>query len=233
MTNGAEARFLVGPVTRSNRGDVYRCNDGLDGSSASSDPLNVQYKPEFGGLQNSFMANVTNVIMVTFSVDANPPPTRPKLTRVGNITEVADSRIMISNTSITFSRIRCNHSGNYSILSTNAIGNRSATFSMSVSRSVPMLKSIPLSVKKEQAPSGIADQVVACPDDRITITCSVPGRGLIQRVIVDGQDFLWKRSDFVDDSLTSGTIVIRCWGTNFNTGPSIPFTVTYGKYVCL
>jgi hypothetical protein len=205
--------------------------DGFGGSPDSA-TLNVLYGPVIGGLQSSLSTNLRSRIVLNFSIDANPPTSRPLLTRLGSTTRIEDSSITISDTSITFSSVLCNHNGTYSILSSNDVGNVSATFSIIVKRSVPMLTPATLSATREKAPSGIASQVVACPDDRIVITCSVPGRSPIDREIVAGQDFLWQRLDFVDNSLTSGTVEISCRGTNFNTGPPIPFIVSYGPLGC-
>jgi hypothetical protein len=228
--SGTVVHYTYGPLEKQENGSRFTCDGG--GANRDSATITVRYEPEVGGLPSIISARLTMRIIVNFSVDANPPPiSKPLLTRVGSTTEIDDS-ITISDTSITFSSVQCSHNGTYSILISNEVDNVSATFSITVSRSVPMLTfTTTLSLTKEKAPARIAGQIVACPDNRIIITCFVTGRSPIQQEIAAGQDLLWQRSDFVDSSLTSGTVEINCSAANFNTGNSVIFPVTYGKYI--
>ena len=89
--------------------------------------------PESSVQPNVVESSLTGTAVFNYTVQANPPIlSQPVVFEDGN--QVVD-RITVSNTTITFSDIRCRDNGTYTLQSTNAVGSGNVTFSLVVTRS--------------------------------------------------------------------------------------------------
>ena len=81
---------------------------------------------------NVVESSLTGTAVFNYTVQANPAPSPPVVFRDGD--QVVD-RITITDTSVTFSDIRCRDNGTFTLQSTNTVGSSNVTFSLLVTRS--------------------------------------------------------------------------------------------------
>ena len=69
-------------------------------------------------------------LTLSFSIDANPPPSSDNITLTRSGTPVTDTRVTVTTTSLTIADVTRNDSGEYQITTSNVAG--SATFTLTV-----------------------------------------------------------------------------------------------------
>jgi hypothetical protein len=228
VANGAEARFFVGPVTKSNHGDVYSCYDSLDGSAVTSDPLNVQYAPGISIIGGSRPVSLSGTFSITFNIDSNPGVVLDGIVLLKGDRMLSGEKYTANTTSATIFNIACDDGGIYTIQGSNLLGRDRMMFNLTVQQVLPTFMAVPtVQVGITPVDVGLTSYVNGCPD-RIHISCN----GGMLKSVVDVRNrtpVLWKRSDFFS-GLGRGSRQVTCTASNSQGVSTTSFSVTSGEF---